>query len=273
MRVEQIGRSLASARVKRKLASLPQDIDYSSLSSEDGYRLLHKVHQVLVCEEGWSVAGWKIGATGSKAQQQLGITHPIFGPIYKHTVRTYKSEIETTSYSISRDLVIRVETEYAFLIKRDIVPRKLAYSTEELLERHCERTLLPCVEVGGSRVPSDLRSSLPLLIADTGNCGVVFPAPPYRPTPPYGSPSSITKDGEMVAKTDMYGERPENALKWFVDTAVTGRTPLDPVSLRIGQVVLTGATCGLVPVVSPCTIRARFPNAKGRSGFEINFIE
>lgn len=266
--VEQLAQTLARARLERATASILPSQALDKLSIQDGYRILSLSQRYLEQQPGWNLAGWKIGATGRKSQEQLGLSHPIWGPVYQASVKWHTSSSCTTELSISRDQIVRVETEYAFVIKQDIVPRKQAYSIDELLQQYCEPIIRPCVEVGATRVPKLVRGSLPLLIGDTGNGAVVFPHLPSQEAEFGAPPSWILVDGQEQARTDRYEEKPEVALKWFVDTAVNG----EQVTVKQGHFVMTGATCGLVPITTPCLVKAYFPHST-LDPCEIRFVE
>lgn len=233
------------------------------LTTKDGYELLHSATGVLQHEFGWEVVGYKVGATSVAVQQRVGLKEPFWGPIFNKAVQ--RSPAEAARFSISRDLIRGVEAEFAFQIKRDIVPRSTPYSVLELMTDYCS-TVTPCVEVCASRVQPAVQASTPVLIGDTGNLTVVFPPSAiaqdalqvYRELK--STQTSFRVDGEQVSTgsgADVLGG-PELSLQWFANNVVNGDRQL---TIREGEFVITGATCGLVPITKPCYAKALFSGA------------
>jgi 2-oxo-3-hexenedioate decarboxylase len=224
---------------------------------------MQKTAQALERERGWKLAGFKVGATSKAVQQRMGLTGPFWGVIYDSAKMTAPHRGgNIPRFSIREDLIRGVEAEFAFTIKKDIVPRSAnkPYSAEELVTDYCS-TVTPCVEVCGFRLQPDMGSMAPLIIADTGNTAVVFPgesfarnaADVFADLP--SSKATISIDGDAVAVgsgTEVLGS-PALSLEWFIKEA-----GLLNITIPQGCFVTTGATCGLVPITKSGYVQASF---------------
>ena len=260
--LDELASMLAKARLsKRRITGLSAE-QVSKLTMEDGYSVMKKTTKLLEAEKGWNVAGFKVGATSKAAQQRMGMNGPFWGTLFEPSkvVASHRGG-NIPRFSISQDLIRGIETEFAFNIKKDITPRNNPYTAEELVMDHCS-TVIPCVEVCGSRVPVDFAGSAPLLIADTGNTAVVFPsdsfarsaADVYKDLP--SSKATMFIDGVQVAEgsgAEVLGS-PVSALEWLVKE-VCG---LHGMTIPQGSFVITGATSGLKPITSTCYVHAGF---------------
>jgi len=233
------------------------------LSISDAYGAMLKTNALLVKEHQFKVKGFKVGATSPAVQQRMGLEGPFWGILYDKVVAPPRGG-DVPRFSIKKDNVRGVETEFAFMIKKEIVPRSSKpYSGEELVKEFCS-TVTPCVEVCGFRMrPTELASLAQGIIADTGNTSVVFPIDSFARNAAdvyqelIGSKSTIQIDGVKVASgsgADVLGS-PVKALEWFVQEACNGPAQM---TIPEGTYVSTGATCGLIPITKACYMHAAF---------------
>lgn len=267
MIVQELASILAKARVtKTRASNLSESMRASiaKMSQEDGYEVMKKTAQVLEREyKGWGVTGFKVGATARPAQEKMGLNGPFWGYIYSPAkmVAPHRGG-NIPRFSVDQDMIRGVETEFAFTIDKDIVPRSQAYTGEEIVLDYCD-TVIPCVEVCGFRLPLDISSLASMLIADTGNAAVVFPPADsharlakdvYKDLAQ--SAATISMDGEQVAHgtgAEVLGS-PVKSLEWLAaEVCIKHR-----LTIPKGSFVITGATSGLRPVTSACYMHAAF---------------
>jgi 2-keto-4-pentenoate hydratase len=258
---------LVQARMsKERLSSLRNGGQLPTLS--EAYDTLSGMEE-LMNKTRWQTAGYKVGATSGPVQTRLGLQHPFWGPIFKPATLTAQTN-HAARFSVAGDLVRGVEAEFAFVIGKDIAPRPAKYSKEELVEKYCS-SVMPSVEVCASRLPLDAPFAGSLTVADgAGNFAFVLDKGHARPLSGLSSMASsgqirrlleektqIRVDGAVVASGsggDVLGD-PCAALEWFVEHVVQGAPRR---TLRAGQFVSTGATCGLVPIAKSCYVAVEF---------------
>lgn len=206
------------------------------------------------------MAGYKVGATSADVQKRLNMNKPFWGPIYDQTL--VKPGTTDKKFSVKRDMIRGIEAEFAFRIKKDVVPRNKPYVAEELLTDYCD-VVVPCVEVCASRLDPELSKNSILVIADTGNETLLFPDDSFGKNAREFFQSlpklrtAIFVDGVKIAEgtgSEVLGS-PATSLAWFVAEAVNGGPK---VPLKKGMFVTTGATCGLLPITKKCKVRVSY---------------
>lgn len=275
--MDKLGKLLATARASNVRSTAITLDQVSHLTSQQGYAVLHHTTESLQTDHGWKIAGWKVGATSLAVQQRIGLSEPFWGPIFSKTTLTGGQRGEASRFSIQKDLIRGIEAEFAFQIKRDIVPRAEPYSVQELMHEYCS-TVTPCVEVCASRMQADVQSNTPMLIGDTGNFTVIFPTAHQHDMPASKvyeelkhCKTSCNLDGKQVAAgsgADVLGS-PELSLQWFANNVVNGERQL---TIQAGEFVTTGATCGLIPITKPCYARVYFSGVSNCE-FDLAFRE
>jgi len=216
----------------------------------------------------FSVSGWKVGATSSKAQQTLGISTPFAGVVASsHLMHSNagmgvgegNSKTDLLEYppSLRTERIKGVEAEFCYLIARDIEPRlDDPYTKEEMLEY--VKSAHPSIEVAAVRFADDI--PIELLVADMGGNGglVVGEAFPSSDIP-RGTSVTISKNGAAVAtgsSDDILDAHPLEALAWL-----SNFLSRNGVTIRAGQYVATGTCTGLLPVASGDVVSASFEGA------------
>lgn len=260
-----VGSALAEARLSGRSASLGTNTP--SLSLAEAYEAQDANHAHLVAA-GWTLAGYKVGATAPAAQTRLGLQAPFWGRLYRQRTNATPSPYAAVRCSLSGDALRGVEAEFALVLKRDIVPLAdgQEYSVTRLLEDHVA-LVAPAVELCASRLAAVAAASNPaingsMIVADSGGNGGAVLGLEMAVAPSSfdlrTQTASIAIDGKVVATgsgRDVMGD-PVASLKWLVDTVVSGGPRL---TLYASQVIMTGAVCGLVPVIRPSYVRISFP--------------
>ena len=264
MVIAELASVLAKARVAKSRATslaIPRE-QIDKLTIADGYEIMKKTAKLLENEKGWSVAGFKVGATAKAAQDKMGLKGPFWGYIYSpaKTIAAQRGG-NIPRFSIEQDLIRGVETEFAFTIKKDITPRSKPYTAEEIVLDYCDR-VIPSVEVCGFRLPVDLGGLPSMLIADTGNAAVVLAGDTFSRNAAdvykdlVHSKASLYLDGVHICEgsgVDVLGS-PINSLEWLAKE-VCG---VHGLTIPQGTFVITGATSGLRPITTSCYMHAAF---------------
>ena len=108
--------------------------------------------------------GWKIAATSLEGQKHIGVDGPIAGRLLKE--RFNKSG---ASISLEKNLMKKVEAEFAFKLLNDIQPRSNEYKIDEILESI--DSVGPAIEIPDSRFLNFDKVGGNLIIADNAYAG------------------------------------------------------------------------------------------------------
>ena len=301
----EAGRLLAEARVAhaRVDAARAAALDEALKTEADGYAALAAYEARVTESPRWGVAGYKVGATSPVTQARLGLKAPFWGPLFAPAAVRVRSHAAPSSspsssssssgtgpaaagstatatqrLSVSHDMIRGVEAEFAFVLGEDVAPRAAdkPYDAHELLTTKV-KSVMPAVEVCGSRMPAQAKASAAALIADgAGNDRVLLgwdsladargiPAASLR-----DQTAEVHIDGAVVAKgsgKEVLGS-PVDSLAWFVNHVVQGSPRL---TLRAGQFIITGAMCGLVPITKSSYVRVVFPDWRGGWKADVSF--
>lgn len=205
-------------------------------SRREGYQVQAEVVRI----SGQDLFGWKIAATSQAGQKHIGVDGPIAGRLLDK--RAFESGAEV---SLSNNIMMVAEAEFAFRMARDVIPRDTNYTTAEILA--AVATLHPAIEIPDSRYEEFAKVGAPQLIADCA-CASYFVLGPatvadwrqidlseHRATAWVNE--KLLREGKGA---NVLGD-PRIALTWIAnELSSSGDT------LRAGHVVTTG-TC-VVPV-------------------------
>jgi 2-keto-4-pentenoate hydratase len=217
-----------------RMAQIPASCRPSSRS--EGYRIQSEVARI----SGQDLFGWKIAATSPAGQKHIGVDGPLAGRLLAS--RAFDSGAEV---SLSNNIMMVAEAEFAFRMARDIPPRDSNYTTEEVLA--AVASLHPAIEIPDSRYEDFAKVGAPQLIADCA-CASYFVLGPatvadWRQINLAEHRATAWVNGKVAGEgkgANVLGD-PRIALTWIAnELSSTGDT------LRAGQVVTTG-TC-VVPV-------------------------
>lgn len=231
----EFARALAARQLADYRAGAPgtffADPDRPELSLDDAYRVQAEVAALRAPAE--RVVGYKVGCTGPGTRAQFGLDGPIRGLLYDAELHPSGSEI---SYAAYADLAI--EGELAVRLGDD---GRIA-------------RVFPVLELH-NYVFRGSPPTLQELVANNGiHAGVVLP----RAEAPWPGEEALTGrltveiDGACVEEGPMNGVPggPAGSLRWLAaHLAGSG------LSLRPGQLVLTGTPLGLIRVRPGASIR------------------
>jgi 2-oxo-3-hexenedioate decarboxylase/2-keto-4-pentenoate hydratase len=232
-RVVEAARTLAHARLDgMRLAGLP---DAARPRDEaEGYRVQEAVHGILSAGGFGAIAGHKIGCTTAVMQQFLGIDHPCAGGVF--ATRVFRDAL---ALPFDAFLHVGVETELAVVLERDLPPRGVPYSVDDV--RAAVGAIATAIEIVDDRWDDYRRVDTPTLIADDffNDASVLGPLRRFDRALDLAALRGVTRVNGVEAGrgsgTDVLGG-PLNALAWLANH-LAARGP----GLRAGEFVSTGS--------------------------------
>ncbi len=131
----------------------------------------YRVQDDMAAHLGETVVGWKVGATSAKMRELDGHDDVIPGRMFKSTTW----EGNALDLQGARFPRARVETEFAFRLKRAAPLRQALWTAEELMDMV---DLHPAIEIIGNRYPPNgpTPGSLDTIADNGGGIGFVFGA-------------------------------------------------------------------------------------------------
>lgn len=218
----------------QRLSALPEAI--RPATPEEGYA----IQALLERRAATPLFGWKIAATSQAGQRHIGVDGPLAGRLLRERARDSGAQLP-----LGGNQMRVAEPEFAFRLARDLPPRALPYTAQEVLA--AVDTLHPAIEVPDSRYDDFVTVGAAQLIADNA-CAHYFvlgpPAPAdwrSRDLAEHAVTGSVTgklrRDGKGA---NVLGD-PRVALAWLANQLSRLR-----ITLAAGQVVTTG-TC-LIPL-------------------------
>lgn len=196
----------------------------------------YKVQALLAAELGLERAGWKIGCTSAAARALLRADGPFAGRVF--LPRCYPSG---TAIAAEQYRTRGLEGEFAFVLGKDLKPRKKPYTRAEILA--AVEDLHPAIEIVDPRYTDMFAVSLPEIVADMGANGALIvgaPARNWRRKDLGAVAVAMKAGGKTVGKgkgADVMGN-PLDALAWLADN------PPVPEGLKAGEIVTTGTATG-----------------------------
>lgn len=244
---EQIER--AATRLTKARLAVDQFDDLGDCAPTD-LSSAHLIAQTHADMLGWERIGWKVGCTSARAMQILNCSESFPGRVFDGTV--YGSEI------LHHDAIHQplLESEFAFVIGKNLPPRDTQYTVDELKE--ATLAVIPSFEIITSRFTDWLAVDYLSLIADSGsNGGVVFGDPvETEHCPPLADIEvTLTIDGEQVAMglgSDILGD-PWRSLEWLVNHLSARQ-----MGLKANEFVMSGTCTGAEPLPVGASATATF---------------
>ena len=108
-RVDRAARTILDAR--RTGALLDTLAPNKPRSLEEGYA----IQQAVTIQWPDKIAGWKVGATSKEVQALLGISEPVYGPVFKNQV--FQSPAAISAQDFQHRLL---ESEFVFRFGKDM---------------------------------------------------------------------------------------------------------------------------------------------------------
>lgn len=218
-----------------QLDAIPEDCRPRSL--DDGYR----IQDAMTARAGKNVVGWKVAATTEAGRRRMGISEPLAGRLFDGFVLSDGARLN------AGPMIMRVaEPEFAFRLGRDLLPRAIPYSADDVLNAVTDFHL--AIEVPDARVAHFSDVGAPCTVADDSFAGWVILGPQVAGWRNLDLPSRAVRalrDGTLAAENrgqDALGD-PIQALLWLAqDRAKRGD------GLKSGDIVITGTRVAPVPI-------------------------
>lgn len=135
----------------------PLSAVFPGLTVEDAYAIQHATLDIKL-RQGRALAGWKVGLTSKKVQEQFRATEPAYGALLADTRVANRGELES-----SRFKQVKIEPELAFVLARGLSGPSC--SVEDVLAATSH--VVAAIEIVASRVQeSDPVTKAPRTIAD-----------------------------------------------------------------------------------------------------------
>ena len=212
---------------------------HPGLSIDDAYAIQERLIARRVAA-GEKLVGKKIGVTSQAVMNLLGVRQPDFGMLTDSMWYRDAGAIATKTL-----IQPKAEAEIAFRLKRDI--KGPGVTASDVLA--ATESVMACFEIVDSRI-RNWNIAIQDTVADNASCGLFVTA--KRTVDPHDvdltdCAMTMEKNGKPVAEGRGYATlgSPLNAVAWLANEL--GQRG---VSLRAGEIVLSGALGAMVPVVA-----------------------
>jgi 2-keto-4-pentenoate hydratase len=214
-----------------KLEALPESLRPTTIAAA------HALQRAFVAALHIEPAGWKIGCTSAAARAILKAKGPFAGRVLLPRCFASGATLPGSGYAMRG-----LEGEFAFVLAKDLKPRKRPYTRAEVLAAIGD--LHPAVEIVDSRYADWGKVTLPEIVADMGANGALVVGPPakgWRRLDLAKVGVTMRAGGKVVGRGkggDALGD-PVEALRWLANN------PASKDGLRAGEIVSTGTCTGL----------------------------
>ncbi|MEW8027675.1 MAG: 2-oxopent-4-enoate hydratase [Candidatus Thiodiazotropha sp.] len=238
-RIHELGDELFDALSQRHMID-PLTEREPEITIEDAYHVSLRMVSRRV-ENGESIIGKKIGVTSKAVQNMLNVHQPDFGYLTDRMVYGNGDEMPISEQLIQP----RAEGEIAFMLKRDLIGPGV--SNADVLR--ATEAVIPCFEIVDSRI-RDWQIKIQDTVADNASCGLFVlgdKAVDPRKVDLATAGMVVEKNGELLstgAGAAALGS-PVNCVAWLANTLGSFG-----ISLKAGEVILSGSLVPLEPVVA-----------------------
>jgi 2-oxopent-4-enoate/cis-2-oxohex-4-enoate hydratase len=236
----------------------PLTTRHPEITIENAYAIQQRLNARRV-QAGETVIGKKIGVTSRAVMNMLGVYQPDFGLLTDGMVYNEGEAIPANTL-----IQPKAEGEIAFILKRDL--QGPGIGAADVLA--ATEGVMACFEIVDSRI-RDWKIKIQDTVADNASCGVFVLGD--RVVDPRRVDLNtcgmvLEKNGEIVgtgAGAAALGA-PANAVAWLANTM--GRLGM---TLRAGEVILSGSLAAMVPVKSGDSLRVTIG---GIGGCSVRFV-
>ena len=232
--IEKAAAALVAARREgRLLAELPAAIRPATIA--EGYA----VQDTFLRQWGGTISGWKIGATAKPIMDRFKLSEPFTGPFFAADVMASPARPKAADHPH-----LCIEAEFAFRFARTLAPRAAPYTRAEVMD--AVASVLPAYELVGPRFERVLFDQVPTVIGDCGlNAAFVLgrETTDWRRLDLPGHAVRFLVDGKPRVEGSgaaVMGD-PVTVLEWTAN-----HLSARGIALAAGQIVSTGASCGLI---------------------------
>ncbi|MEO8008264.1 MAG: hydratase, partial [Betaproteobacteria bacterium] len=159
--IEQAAKTIWSTwQGNRRIEAIPAE--YRPATRIEGYQVQAQVARL----SAQKTFGWKIAATSKAGQQHIGVDGPLAGRLLEKRIFPSGAKVPLTN-----NIMMVAEAEFAFRMARDLPPRKIPYSLDEVIA--AVDVMHPAIEVPDSRYRDFVTAGVAQLIADNA-CASYF---------------------------------------------------------------------------------------------------
>lgn len=241
--ISRLGDQLFAALAQRR-AIEPLTSRFADLTVDDAYAIQQRL-MIRRVAAGEKIIGKKIGVTSQVVMNMLGVRQPDFGMLTDAMWHLDGAIIDMRTL-----LQPKAEAEIAFRLKKDLKGPEI--TADDVLA--ATDSVMACFEIVDSRI-RDWKIKIQDTVADNASCGVFVmnetKADPHQ-VDLVNCAMVMEKNGTVVATgigAATMGS-PLNAVAWLANAM--GR---QGVTLRAGEIVLSGALGAMVPVSQGDTLR------------------
>ena len=231
---------LAARRARQPGPRLPDACRPSDL--EDALAIQRRVQELL----GVATGGWKCSVPAAERAISCAA---IFAPTITRT---------SPCPALAHGGIVRIEPEVAFVLGRDLPPRAVPYSEDEVRAAIAETRLV--LELLDSRYADPAAATFPELLADQVSNQGLFVGPALRDalSLPLEAFAIVVAgpEGTLHRREGRHPDgHPLRPLVWLANFLVAGRAEVG--GLKTGQIVTTGSYAGAleVPVATPLSVQ------------------
>lgn len=227
---------------------------YPEMTISDGYGIQQRLIQRRL-NQGEKIIGKKIGVTSQAVMDMLGVDQPDFGQLTDRMVVN-----QGDSIAMSRLIQPKAEGEIAFVLKSDLSGPGVTVA--DVLR--ATEGVMACFEIVDSRI-RDWKIRIQDTVADNASCGVFVLGDrlvDHRDLDLLTTGMVLEKNGQIVgtgAGAATMGS-PAIAVAWLANTL--GELGM---SLKAGEVILSGALSAMVPVTAGDNLRMTLAGIGGCS--------
>lgn len=246
MNIKKLATQLAEAETtKRAIAPLTEH--YPNLTTDEAYAIqLEQINQKV--RDGHVIVGKKIGLTSDAMQQLFQVTEPDYGHLLDSMIHLDGEEINIASL-----LQPKIEFEIAFFLKEDLQGPNIKVT--DVIQ--ATEYIAPAFEIIDSRI-RDWEITFEDTVADNGSSARAM----IGGTPTPIEQVDITNIGMAVYKNGTYLDaassaavmgNPARAVAWLANALA-----MYDITLKKGEVILSGALSAAVPIEAGDTFTADF---------------
>lgn len=241
--IEQLGDELFDALNHARMVA-PLTERFPQLTIEDAYAIQQRLLSRRV-QQGERIIGKKIGVTSQAVMDMLKVNQPDFGQLTDRMVVNQGASVPMSSL-----IQPKAEGEIAFVLKHDLAGPGVTVA--DVLR--ATEGVMACFEIVDSRI-RDWQIKIQDTVADNASCGVFVLGDRLvdpRSLDLYTTGMVLEKNGRIVgtgAGAATMGS-PVIAVAWLANTL--GRLGM---SLKAGEIILSGALSAMVPVVAGDQLR------------------
>jgi 2-keto-4-pentenoate hydratase len=258
--VASLADRLIAAELRRTPIELPS-VEYPGMTLDDGYEVQRTIVAKKVAR-GARVIGRKLAFTNRQNQMLFGVHEPVYGVLLEGGVHAADTPIDATAL-----IQPLIECELVFMMRRRLGgPGATAADVVDATEG-----VMPALEIADSRLRDWIgRATAADMVADScSNAGLVVGGKlhPVRHVDLRDTRVVAKRNGEVVAtaSTGAVMGNPAEAVAWLANKLAEAGLALEE-----GEMVLSGAVIGALPVAPGDILRATFCGGLGSVGVTLD---